>query len=110
MEVGTSDFESWLNSVKTIARDRPLVPALDLAAKSADTAYGATLWFGEILGRRWSYIAGQRNDAPSGAEMEHISLDDTIGVVANGWGGLSERQSGAFVGFLRELVSARRTS
>ena len=107
MEAGISDFESWLGSVRTNARDLPLVPALDLVAESVDEAYGAAICFAEILGRRWSYIAGRRGDVPLAQEMVCIPLDDTIGLVANGWGGLSETQRGDFVASVRELVSAK---
>ena len=107
MEAGISDFESWLESVKTKAHDLPLVPALDLVAESVDGAYGASISFAEILGRRWSYIAGRRGDAPLASEMLCIPLDDTIGLVANGWEGLSETQRGDFVASVRELVLAK---
>ena len=109
MEAGISDFETWLEAVRTNARDLPLVPALDLVAQSVDGAYGAAISFAEILGRRWSYIAGPRGDAPLASQMLCIPLDDTIGLVANGWGSLSETQRGDFIASLRELVSAKRT-
>jgi len=107
MEAGTSDFDRWLKTVNTNADDLALVPALDLVAESVDKAYGASIWFAEILGRRWSYIAGRPGDAPFTEEIRRVSLDDRIGLIANGWGSLSEIQRGDFIASLRELVSAK---
>ena len=64
MAKGISDFDQWLQRVKASTDGLPLVPALDRTAELAREAFGARIWFAEILGRRWSHIAGQ-DCAPS---------------------------------------------
>ena len=63
----------------------------DLIEKLAGTAdlvkdrYGVNIWFAEILGKRWSYIAGQRKGEISLLPLERIRLNKRLGMVSDGW-------------------------
>ena len=105
MEHAISDFDRWLDSIETQAQGLQLVPTLDFIASSAGVNFGLHIWFVEILGRRWSYIAGEVRDTPSESEIVRIPLKNDFALVANGWGTLSEPQRDKFVVFVTHLIS-----
>ncbi|MGE4356970.1 MAG: hypothetical protein AB7E08_00225 [Candidatus Omnitrophota bacterium] len=48
-------------------------------AKSIKDKYKVTVWFAEILGKRWSYLAGEGDF--SDCLSERIQLDEKLGLV-----------------------------
>jgi hypothetical protein len=108
MEQETSTFEPWLRTVGPTTRGLPLADALDVVAQRAAEAFGARLWFVEILGRRWSYVAGQRSERPAAAAIERIRLGGNIGLVSDDWGMLMGHESSRLVAFLRQLVASEQ--
>ncbi|HDM77852.1 MAG TPA: hypothetical protein ENG51_15520 [Deltaproteobacteria bacterium] len=54
-------------------------------AKLIKKKYGVNVWFVEILGRRWSYIAGQRVEDSSIFSPECVSISERFGVVSDHW-------------------------
>ena len=105
----TSTFSGWLRAVDHATQALELVPALEAVAELLEQWFRARLWFVELLGRRWSYIAGGRADAPVPAALERVALTDRVGLVADAWGTLSSDQRQALIAFLRQLVSSRNT-
>ena len=103
-----SDFDTWLQDIGGDTRGLPLAPALGSIARSARDDFGARLWFVEILGRRWSYIAGEVGDEPSQSETFCIPLDEKVSLVSDRWGDLSDVDRGRLISFVRKLVSSRR--
>lgn len=109
MESGTSISDGWLESVGHTAVSRDLHVALDIISSLAEEAFGARIWFAQILGRRWSYIAGLRSERPAWSETEKIPLGSGIGLVAENWGALSLREQGRLRAFLKRLVVSERS-
>ena len=66
--------------------------------------FGINLWFVEILGRRWSYIAGRTS--PSFSPPEHIQLNEQYGLLADEWQELPEDQREHLVNWLKRIVEA----
>ena len=107
-EQETSTFDHWLRMIETTTHGLPLVAALDAVAQRAAEAFGARLWFVEILGRRWSYIAGQRSERPAASAVERIHLGGNIGLVSDNWGMLLSHESSRLVALLHQLVSSEQ--
>lgn len=104
----TSDFDQWLERVRASTDALPLVPVLDRIAELAHEAFGARIWFAEILGRRWSHIAGRAGDGPSESETCWTTLTADIGLVWDTWGSLSQVDDRAeLIAYLRRLISSR---
>ena len=105
----TSTFSDWLSDVVREAAVSDLVTALAAAARKAEDAFGARFWFAEIMGRRWSYVAGDRAETPALCEFERIPLGPRMGLVAADWGTLDEDERATLVGFFTDLVRARQS-
>ena len=104
----TPDFEQWLEATDRQVALLPLVNALDIVAQRVREAFGANIWFAEIIGRRWSYIAGQVNETPSAAPVERVALHGDVGLVSNTLHMLPEPQQKHLVDFLRRLIEDKR--
>lgn len=85
----------------------PLTQALDDFSRLAADVFGARIWFAEILGLRWSYIAGVRPAAPA-ADVERIELGSDIGLLAGGWGDATPDERSEMVAFLRNLAGSAK--
>lgn len=99
-------FENWLKKLESITASKELKEALQIIAQEAFERFGARMWFAEILGKRWSHIAGCGGDFPT--PPEQILLTPRFGLVAEAWGSLSEKET--FLSFLRNLLIQRSTS
>ncbi len=53
---------------------------LNEISKEIKEKFGVCVWFAEILGRRWSYIAGEKSDDLF-MPPERIKINDRLGVV-----------------------------
>ena len=108
MENETSDFDRWLRRVEASTDGLDVANALEAVARLARDAFGARLWFAEILGKRWSHIAGPGTVAPAESEICQIAINDKLGLVSDTWGRLSDQRDRAtFVAFLRQLVGSK---
>lgn len=107
MERETSDFDDWFRTVATELEDSGLVDSLNRIALFASRDFGVRLWFVEILGRRWSYVAGEMPERPARRDVRRIELAGGIGLVSNSWERLSEAYRARLVEFLNRLISER---
>jgi hypothetical protein len=78
-----------------------------MVAQIARATYGVRLWFVEILGRRWSYIAGEHGNQPTTSSVIPFHLNDRIAVLSDTWGCLPEEIQAGLVAFLRDLVRVK---
>ena len=106
----TSGFSKWLRTVEVVTREVPLVSALGAVSRLAREAFGARLWFVEILGRRWSYVAGEGGAEPTPSSVARIPLDVRFGLVSDSWGTVNHEDRALLIAFLRNLVIARGSS
>ncbi len=63
-----------------MARGTYTSDVLNEISKEVKEKFGVCVWFAEILGRRWSYIAGEKSDDLF-MPPERIKIDDRLGVV-----------------------------
>jgi len=101
----TSDFDGWLRIVKAATRDLKLINSLNAIALLARKDFGVRLWFVEILGRRWSYIAGEMPEQPPQSNIQRIELENNIGLVSDSWERLSEGDRSKLVEFLNHCIA-----
>lgn len=101
-------FDRWLQELDQSTCHLPLACALQRIALAAADAFGARLWFVEILGKRWSYLAGYVCDGPAGDAISRIPLDAGIGLVAESWGRLQHDDRAKLIAFLKQHVPPRR--
>jgi len=108
MESGTSTFDDWLELVGQAAATRDLHVSLDMISSQAEQAFGTRIWFAQLLGRRWSYLAGLKSERPAWSQAQKIPLTAGIGLVAESWGELSVREQERLKRFLERLVVFKR--
>ena len=98
-----------MRAVEETTRELQRVRALDAAARLAEEAFGARLWFVRILGRRWSYVAGYRPQTPVGAHLDRIPLGNgNFGLVSEDWGALSSEECCRLIALFDEMVARGR--
>ena len=107
MERETSDFDDWLRTVEAATEDIGLVDFLGKLATLTSKNFGVNLWFVEIHGPRWSYIAGEMPEQPPPTGVERTELGENIGLVSDSWEKLSEDDWMKLVEFLKRLISQR---
>ena len=76
----TSGFDEWIRNVGAGIKNLTLVDSLNALAVSARERFGARVWFVEILGRRWSYMAGEMPEQPPESDTRRIELKGSIGL------------------------------
>ncbi len=77
---------------------------LSLISKEVKEKFGVTVWFAEILGKRWSYIAGEKSDDIF-MPPERIKLSERLGAVVE-FDEISDEELEEIVKFLREKVKS----
>ena len=107
MERETSDFDGWLKQVQKNVKDLDLMPALNVVSQLARDYLGVHIWFVEILGRRWSYIAGDVIDQPAKSEVQRIPLQGDIGAVSDNWEILSAAHQAQLVALLNSIIAKK---
>ena len=76
---------------------------LETVSLLAARDFGARIWFAEILGQRWSYIAGQKSETPAPDGTTRIVLAAGLGMVCDHWGVLSEWDRDKFVDLVKNV-------
>lgn len=104
----TCAFEDWLHNLKENTREKETQEALHVIALELLERFGARVWFAEILGKRWSHIAGCGGDFP--IPPEQILLTPRFGLVVEAWGSLSPEEKEVLLTFLRDFLAQRSTS
>ena len=110
MEREISGFDGWLLTVDCVTRELSFVGALDAVSRLAGEAVGARVWVVEVLGRRWSYLAGETGDQPAQSELTCIRLNGKFGLVSEAWGTISEAGRAKLIAFLERFVRSRHGS
>jgi len=67
---------------------------------------GINVWFVEILGNRWSYLAGSRKASSAFLPPKRIRLNKRYGVVLDidSWNSIPHRQRRKLLDFLQNMV------
>ncbi|RUM35139.1 MAG: hypothetical protein DSY33_00335 [Archaeoglobus sp.] len=76
---------------------------LTCISKEVKEKFGVAVWFAEILGRRWSYIAGEKAEEDLFLPPERVQLSDRLGVVIEGEANVEE-----IVRFIKERLQICR--
>lgn len=66
--------------------------------------YDADIWFAEILGKRWSYIAGSKEEGIPFSPPERIELGNRFGMVSDGWHKIPAKEKAKLILSLKETV------
>lgn len=99
-----SGFKDWMASLKDATEGAPLKDALETAAGRARDTWGARIWFVEILGNRWSHLAGKVSARPAGSGVSRLPLAGKCGLVLETWGSLDREKKARLLAFLKHLV------
>lgn len=108
MESETCEFEIWIRSIQEMCSLQMPDEVLNRIAQEIERRYGAKLWFAEILGKRWSYIAGVRQGSPA-SPLQYIILTSRLGMVAEGWEQIPEKDQIFLLSFLRDYLGREHT-
>ena len=81
-----------------------LIEKLACVADLVKERYGVNIWFAEILGERWSYIAGQGEGEISLLPPERIRLNKRFGIVSDTWEGIPVTERKELLASLKEQI------
>ena len=106
MAAGTCSFDQWLIALEFAVHQSKLEQGLQTTAARARDAFGAVIWFVEIFGRRWSYIAGMRtqkkeDDGTDTFTARKITLGHGLGMVVVNWGTMTTAQQARLIGWVK---------
>ncbi len=104
MEPVTSSSDSWDDALEADAGSPDVNHRLQAAADRARKEFGAGLWFAEILGRRWSHIAGTGSEDVLSTVTQRIPLAGGIGLVVANWGSMDKGEQDAFLEAVKRLL------
>ena len=107
MAAGTFSFDHWLFCLEMAAAALAPHQRLQLLATEAQETFGAVIWFAEIFGWRWSYIAGTGSKGFQAGTIDKIPLGDGLGLVCATWGAMTLFQQTAFVGLIKRQIKLR---
>lgn len=108
MERETCAFEEWLSTLQKDIEKEDLIPALSRMASAIFERYRVRVWFAEILGKRWSYIAGEGGDTP--LPLFQVVLSPRFGFAAERWSDIPSPEREILLVFLQEFVHTRTAS
>ncbi|MCM8763620.1 MAG: hypothetical protein NC927_00825 [Candidatus Omnitrophica bacterium] len=76
---------------------------LNQLANTTNKEFKVRLWFAEILGKRWSYLTGERE--LSDYSTEKIQITETLGMVINDWGKVTKEKKVSFISLIKEKIN-----
>lgn len=97
MEKETCIFDE----IGTQIERKGLLEKLDYMAELVKQKYGANIWFVEILGKRWSHLAGGERD--TFLPPERVLLSQSIGLVSDSLEKIPHRDE--FITFLKRVIA-----
>ncbi|MDI6640930.1 MAG: hypothetical protein QME68_01280 [Elusimicrobiota bacterium] len=68
---------------ETFTSKNALIAKFTEIANLIKEKYGINIWFVEIFGKRWSYVAGRKEE--DFFPPECIQLNEKFGIVSNNW-------------------------
>jgi hypothetical protein len=87
---------------------KSLRDALSWLAVRIDEDLGLHVWFADIFGHRWSYVAGKMSSEPSEMKTSRVPLDSSTGMVVEGWEALPVTQGRKLLGMLKSIAATGR--
>lgn len=89
---------------ETSTSKEDLIKKLIYVANLVKEKYNVSIWFAEILGKRWSYIAGQKEGEISLLPPERIELNERFGIVSDMWGKIPVNERESLISSLKETI------
>jgi hypothetical protein len=102
MEPGTSSFDDFLTALGAEVRDEAPPAAMETVSAKTREAFGVILWFAEIFGPRWSYVAGLQETATPTGKLHKIPIAPGLGLVVAGFGTMPALQQEAFLEWVKK--------
>lgn len=87
----------------SISEDK-LIEKLNQVAAFVKKKYGIHIRFAEILGKRWSYIAGEKEDIFILPLTERIKVNERFGLIADRWEEIPERERNNLFSLLQRML------
>ena len=66
--------------------------------------YGVSVWFVEILGKRWSYLAGEEEIIFPSSLNERIKIDERFGLIADRWKEIPEKDRRKIIASVKRII------
>lgn len=89
---------------ETSTSKEKLIKKLIYVTNLVKEKYNVSIWFAEILGKRWSYIAGQKEVEISLLPPERIELNKQFGIVSDGWHKIPVNEREKLISSLKEMI------
>ena len=81
-----------------------MIGKLNDLAEAVRDRHGVSIWFVEILGRRWSYVAGFWDDL-SFLPPERIEVNRRYGVVSGRWNDIASEEKEELITSVKEILA-----
>jgi len=66
--------------------------------------YGVSVWFVEILGKRWSYLAGEEEMISPLSSNERVKIDERFGLIADRWKEIPEKDRRKIIASVKRII------
>ncbi|RLE15366.1 hypothetical protein DRJ04_00600 [Candidatus Aerophobetes bacterium] len=81
-----------------------LVEKLNRISAFIKKKYGIRVKFVEILGKRWSYVAGEKEDGLSSPLTERIKIDERFGLITDRWEEIPKKEKNNLISLLQRVI------
>jgi len=81
-----------------------LTKKLNQMAALMKRKYGIHVRFAEILGKRWSYIAGEKEDTLTLSLTKRIKINERFGLITDRWEEIPEKERNSLFLLLQRML------
>lgn len=91
-------------AIETSISRTALIGKLNDLAEAVRDRHGVSIWFVEILGRRWSYVAGLLDDM-SLLPPERIELNGRYSIMSDRWNDIAAKEKEQIITLVKEILA-----
>jgi len=86
----------------TFTSKKDLKESLRQVAALIKRNYGVSVWFVEILGKRWSYLAGE--EEMISPVNERVKINERFGLIADRWKGIPAKDRHKIIASVKRII------
>jgi len=95
---------SIFDEINKAIEEKSFTDALFYVVEFVGEKYGVDIWFVEIFGKRWSYLAGTKKSHGHSCLPQRIRLNKRYGIVADSWEKIPSTERKKIIAFFQSVV------
>ena len=95
---------SIFDEINKAIEEKTFTDALFYVAEFVKKKYGVDIWFVEIFGKRWSYLAGTKKKHSHNCLSQRLKLNKRYGIVANSWEKIPSIERKKIIAFFQSVI------